>query len=65
MKQRVAVAFQSHQSSEHFSIKKRLFVLKSQRKSDPGGTSLHSYIDHVLEEVKPGKGTDLISVMEK
>lgn len=63
VKQRVAVTFQPHQSSKHLSINNKLPVSTNQVVSDPG--SSWSYIDHVLEEVEPGSGTDLISVVEK
>lgn len=63
VKQRVTVTSQPHQSSKHLSINNKLFVGTSQRISDPG--TAWSYIDHVLEEVEPSNGTDLISVVEK
>lgn len=59
VKQRVAVTVQPHQSSKHLPINKKLF----ERRSDP--PALWSYIDHVLGEVEPANGTDLISVVEK
>lgn len=63
VKQRVAATFQPHQSSKHLPIHNKLCVATSQTMSDPG--SLWSYIDHVIEEVEPADGTDLISVVEK